>query len=358
MNFLNHHRISLRMTSVVLGLALSASIAQAELPKVYVLGTGGTIQSKGDTRMTRHDYRAGRFDISELVEALPELKDIARIEFEQITNIGSPSMNPEIWTTIVEKIHSIIREDPEAAGFVLTHGTNTLEETAFFLHLTLKTDLPVILVGAQRPGTSISGDGPMNLYNAVRVATTPEARGKGVMICMNQQINSGREGTKTSAYKVEAFQGRDIGLLGVIDPDRVVFYRESTRRHTLLSEFSVCSTTKWPRVDVVSSYAAAPGDVIEFITEQGAAGMVLAGHGAGGSSPEQSAAFKTAIEKGVVVVSCSRTGSGRVIEGSRQREAGIITGDNLLPHKARILLMLALAHDKSPEEIKRIFDQY
>lgn len=346
------------LVASALGLAFSAAVGLAELPKVYVLGAGGTIQSKGDTRMTRHDYRAGRYDISELVEALPELNEIARIKSEQIINIGSPSMTPEIWTTIVEKIHTILREDPEAAGFVLTHGTNTLEETAFFLHLTLKTDLPVILVGAQRPATSISGDGPMNLYNAVRVAATPEARGKGVMICMNQQINSGREGTKTSAYKVEAFQGRDIGLLGVIDPDRVIFYREPTRRHTLLSEFSVCSSTEWPRVDVVSSYAAAPADVVEFMTQQGAAGIVLAGHGAGGSSPEQRDAFKAAIDKGVVVVAASRTGSGRVIEGSRFKETGIIAGDNLLPHKARILLMLALAHDKSPEDIKRIFDQY
>jgi L-asparaginase len=329
-----------------------------DLPLVYILGTGGTIQSKGDTRMTLHDYRAGRFDISELVEALPELQDIARIEAKQVTNIGSPSMTPVVWKELAETINALAAENPEIAGFVLTHGTNTLEETAWFLHLTVKTDRPVVVVGAQRPATAISGDGPMNLYNAVKVAASEDARNKGVMIAMNQQINSAREGTKTSAYKVEAFQSRDLGLLGVIDPDGVQFYREPTRRHTIFSEFSISEISEWPRVDVVESYAGAPGDIIEFLIRSGSKGIVLSGHGAGGSSPEQSTQFKAATDQGIIVIAASRTGSGRVIQGTRMEENGILAGDNLLPHKARILLQLALASGLDKPAIERILEQY
>ena len=329
-----------------------------ELPLIYVLGTGGTIQSKGDTRMVLNDYRAGRVDISELVDALPELASIARVHAVQIKNIGSPSMTPDIWKELAETINELAEENPDIDGFVLTHGTNTTEETAYFLHLTVKTDKPVIVVGAQRPSTAISGDGPINLFNAVLVAASPDAQGKGVMIAMNQQINGAREGTKTSAYKVEAFQSRDIGLLGVVDPDGVHFYRDPVRRHTILSEFNVALVTEFPRVDVVSSYSGAPADVIDWMVENGVKGIVVAGHGAGGYSPEQAEALKRAVEKGVTVVAASRTGSGRVIAGSRMLEAGIIAGDNLLPHKARILLQLALASGLRGQDLTRVFDQY
>ncbi len=340
--------------------ALTATFSSAaELPKVVILGTGGTIQSKGANRMVRYDYKAGRYDISELVAMIPELNKIARIEASQFTNIGSPSMTPEIWKGLAEKINSLAESDPSIAGFVITHGTNTLEETAFFLHLTVKTDKPVIVVGAQRPTTAISADGPLNLYMAVQVAITPDARGKGVMICMNQQINSAREGTKTSAYKVEAFNSRDLGFLGVVDPDRVTFYRAPIRRNTFMSEFDISKIASFPRVDMIDSYAAAPADLIDFVVGAGAKGIVLSGHGAGGSSPEQVKAFKAAVQKGVAVVAATRTGSGRVIETEQMQTDGVVAADNLSPQKARILLMLAIASGKtSVEELRRIFDQY
>jgi L-asparaginase/Glu-tRNA(Gln) amidotransferase subunit D len=176
---------------------------------------------------------------------------------------------------------------------------------------------------------------------------------------MNQQINSAREGTKTSAYKVEAFQSRDLGLLGVIDPDKVAFFRAPTRRHTVNSEFDVSAMKAFPRVDVVDSYAAAPDDLIDFLVGAGAQGIVLAGHGAGGSSPGQSKAFKAATAKGIAVAAATRTGSGRVIASQRMTDSGVVAADNLLPHKARILLMLALAGGKSSrEDLVRIFAQY
>ncbi len=352
-------RFSLLTTLFLFSLATAARAVEPELPKVVILGTGGTIQSKGATRMTRNDYTAGRVTIAELVASLPELNKLARIEATEFTNIGSPSMTPEVWKNLAEKINSLAAGDPAIAGFVITHGTSTLEETAFFLTLTVRTDKPVIVVGAQRPSTAISADGPLNLYDAVRVAIEPAARGKGVLICMNQQINSAREGTKTSAYKVETFQSRDLGFLGVIDPDKVAFFRAPTRRHTVKSEFDVSTITAFPRVDVLDSYAAAPGDLVDFIVGAGARGIVLAGHGAGGSSPEQTKAFKAVTAKGVAVAAATRTGSGRVIASQRMTENGVVAADNLLPHKARILLMLALASGKSSTaELTRIFEQY
>ena len=337
---------------------ISFASAYAGTPKVIVLGTGGTIQSKGDTRMTRYDYRAGRFDIAEIIDLIPQVKEVAELEAEQFTNIGSSSMTPDIWKGLAERINETALR-PDVSGFVLTHGTNTLEETAYFLHLTVQTDKPVVIVGAQRPSTSISADGPMNFYNAVQVAASPDARDKGVLICMNQQINSAREGTKTSAYKVEAFQSRDLGLLGVVDPDGVHFLRAPVRRHTYLSEFDVSDISSFPRIDIIPSFADAAGDLITFLASAGTAGIVLAGHGAGGASPAQGEAFKTATSNGVIAIACSRTGSGRVIESSRMLEYGLIAGDNLLPHKARILLMLAIASGKSERsELIRIFDQY
>jgi L-asparaginase len=350
---------SLKQLMILLLVVVAVAVRAAELPKVVILGTGGTIQSKGADRMVRYDYKAGKYDISELLALVPEVNRIAKIEATQFTNIGSPSMTPEIWKGLAEKINSMAEADPSIAGFVITHGTNTLEETAFFLHLTVKTDKPVIVVGAQRPTTAISADGLLNLYLAVQVAVTPDARAKGVMICMNQQINSAREGTKTSAYKVEAFNSRDLGFLGVADPDRVVFYRAPVRRHTFMSEFDVTKMTTFPRVDMIDSYAAAPADLIDFVVGAGAKGIVLSGHGAGGSSPEQQKAFKVAVQKGVAVAAATRTGSGRVIETEQMRTDGVVAADNLTPQKARILLMLAIASGKqSATELRRIFDQY
>jgi L-asparaginase len=337
----------------------AAPAAASALPKVVILGTGGTIQSKGATRMTRHDYTAGRYEIQELLALVPEVHQVADIEATQFSNIGSPSMTPELWKSLATKINTLALERPEIAGFVLTHGTNTLEETAYFLHLTVRTDKPVLVVGAQRPSTSISADGPMNLYHAVQAAVAPDSRGRGVMICMNAQLTSAREGTKTSAYKVEAFNARDLGILGVVDPDGVFYYRKPFRRHTVMSEFDVARIASFPRVDVVDSYAAAPRDMVDFLVSKGARGIVLSGHGAGGASPAQGEAFRDALAKGVAVINAGRTGSGRVIASARNLEAGIVPGDNLLPHKARILLMLALASGLTSEaELTRVFEQY
>jgi L-asparaginase len=340
-------------------ICISVEAIAADLPRVVILGTGGTIQSKGDTRMTRYDYNAGRFEIEEILDMIPQAREVATLEATQYSNIGSPSMTPELWKGLAETINKMAYEQPDIAGFVLTHGTNTLEETAYFLHLTVRTDKPVLIVGAQRPSTAISADGPMNMYHAIQAAVDPDSTGRGVMICMNGQLTSGREGTKSSTFKVEAFNARELGFLGVVDPDGVHYFRKPTRRHTYMSEFDVAKMEDFPRVDVVDSYAAAPRDMIDFIVSAGAKGIVLSGHGNGGSSPAQGDAMAEAVEQGVAVVNASRTGSGRVVASERNLKAGIVPADNLLPHKARILLMLALASGLSTQdELTRVFDQY
>ncbi|MBD1853537.1 asparaginase [Leptolyngbya sp. FACHB-711] len=337
-------------------------VAQAEtateLPKVKILTTGGTIASRGATPLTLSDYTAGRVEGNALVEAVPEIQNFANVEVEEIANIGSPDMTSEIWLKMAKRINEIFATEPDVAGVVITHGTNTLEETSFFLHLTVQSDKPVVLVGAQRPATAISADGPLNLINAVRVAAAPHSRGMGALLVMNDQINSARDVTKTNTFRLETFQSGELGFLGYADSDRVVYYRSPMRRHTVRSEFDITSVTELPRVDVVYSYAEASRDTVDALVEAGTKGIILAGTGAGGAAPREFEGLKEAVQRGVTVIASSRVGNGRVLDRQRYVDAGIIPGDNLLPQKARILLMLALTQTSDPAEIRRIFEEY
>ncbi len=332
--------------------------AVTELPKVKILTTGGTIASRGATPLTLSDYTAGRVEGNALVEAVPEIQNFANVEVEEIANIGSPDMTSEIWLKMAKRINEIFATEPDVAGVVITHGTNTLEETSFFLHLTVQSDKPVVLVGAQRPATAISADGPLNLINAVRVAAAPHSRGMGALLVMNDQINSARDVTKTNTFRLETFQSGELGFLGYADSDRVVYYRSPMRRHTMRSEFDITSVTELPRVDVVYSYAEASRDTVDALVEAGTKGIILAGTGAGGAAPREFEGLKEAVQRGVTVIASSRVGNGRVLDRQRYVDAGIIPGDNLLPQKARILLMLALTQTSDPAEIRRIFEEY
>jgi L-asparaginase len=332
--------------------------AVTELPKVKILTTGGTIASRGATPLTLSDYTAGRVEGNALVEAVPEIQNFANVEVEEIANIGSPDMTSEIWLKMAKRINEIFATEPDVAGVVITHGTNTLEETSFFLHLTVQSDKPVVLVGAQRPATAISADGPLNLINAVRVAAAPHSRGMGALLVMNDQINSARDVTKTNTFRLETFQSGELGFLGYADSDRVVYYRSPMRRHTVRSEFDITNVTELPRVDVVYSYAEASRDTVDALVEAGTKGIILAGTGAGGAAPREFEGLKEAVQRGVTVIASSRVGNGRVLDRQRYVDAGIIPGDNLLPQKARILLMLALTQTSDPAEIRRIFEEY
>jgi len=359
------------------GIASSTVVAQeipsvlppgVKLPRIVLMSMGGTIASKATDRMNINNYggRGLRVDPQEWVDALPELAQVARVTTEDMR----PPEPPEGATgtgggTTFEQLYTVARrlqeiaKDPNIDGVVVTHGTNTLAETAWFMDLVVDIKKPVVFVGSQRPWTGISGDGPLNLYNAIRVAATPAAAGKGVLHTMNQNINPARDLMKTSAYRVETFKSNDLGTIGVADPDAVVFHTEPTRRHTYKSEFNIALLPpKLPEVEVLYAYTESPGYLVDALVEHGVKGIVIDGTGAGSPAGGQSEAIKRAQEKGVVVVATARTRGGRVQDTPRRSEAKIVPGDNLQPEKARMLLQLALTKTKDVKEITRIFNEY
>jgi len=337
----------------------------SKLPTVVLMSMGGTIASRGDTRLNITNYGGGmpRVDPEDWVNDLPEIRGIANIILDdQRAPRDRPSGTEthEDCARVAKRLNELAA-DPKIDGFVVTHGTNTMAEVAWYMNLTVKTEKPIVFVGSQRPWTGLSGDGPRNLYDAVRVAASKEARGKGVLQCTNQFINTAREVDKTSAYRVDTFKGVDAGALGFADPDKVVFLREPVRRHTVNSEFAGLDFPELPKVEIAFSYREAPGYLIDAMVEQGVKGIIIEGVGAGGATSGtagQGEAIKRAQAKGVIVVMTARTQGGRVQDTPRRREAKMVPGDNLLPEKARILLQLALTRTTDLAEIKRIFDEY
>lgn len=333
----------------------------SELPRVALIITGGTIDSVGKDRLDLAWYiEAGkRLGTGELLEQLPELKTIAHVEEVPFRRLPSHALVDKDWLDMVRTIHSIFDEN-KADGIVITHGTNTIEETAYFLNLTLKTDKPVIVVGAMRPSSAISADGYLNLVNAVKVAADPHSRGRGAMLVMNDTIYSGRDVTKNDTYRVQAFQSRDLGPLGFADADgSVVYYHQTVKKHTENTEFDVRNLQSLPRVDVVVSYVGADGNMIEAAAAVGAKGIVSAGTGAGRPTPAEDEAFDRVYkEKGVIMCLCSRVASGRVVRSPGLAKRGFVAGDNLQPWKARLLLALALTKTNNADEIQRMFDTY
>jgi L-asparaginase len=346
--------------------AISPAIAQetsdTHLPLVWVLSTGGTISGKGGSSTSFTEYQVGSFLGEELIAAVPEINEVATVRAEQVTNVASPDLSVENWLTLAHRINEIFSTDRQVAGIVITHGTSTMEETAYILNLTVKDDRPVVLVGAQRPPTAISADGPLNLLNAFRTATATDARGKGVLIVMNDEINAARDVTKTNTYRVETFRAPELGYLGYVDGDKVAFYRTSTKRHTVNSEFDVSEMTELPAVDIVYSYVQPATAMIEALLASHVKGIVFAGTGAGIISKFEKAALDPVLaspaDSRPVFVRSTRTGNGRVVSRTEYDEMGMIPADTLNPQKARILLMLALTKTRDLDEIRRIFSEY
>lgn len=328
--------------------------------RVALIITGGTIDSVGNDRLDMGWYiEAGkRLDEGGLVGRVPELKSIAEVTEIPFRRLPSQSITTSDWLDLIKTIHGLFESD-SADGVVITHGTNTLEETAYLLHLTLKTDRPVVLVGAMRPASAISADGDLNLLNAVRVAADPASAGAGALVVLNDTILSGRDVTKTATYRVETFQGRDLGPLGYADNDgRVLFYHRPARPHTTQTVFQPGDIANLPRVDVVVSYIGADGSLIDAAVAAGARGIVSAGTGAGRPTPGEDAALARAAEAGVLVCQGSRVGSGRSLRSPGLRKKGWVAADNLQPWKARLLLALALSRTTDPDEIQSYFDTY
>jgi L-asparaginase len=347
------------LTPPVFALALTALVAGAaggiqtwadnELPRVKFLATGGTIATRGGTRLTAE----------EVLQLVPGLGRYARPEPEQFANVASTALTLDQWLGLARRVNEVFDADPGLAGAVITSGTDSLEELAYFLHLTVKTSKPVVVVGAMRNAGAPGYEGPANLLDAFRVAATPESRGKGVLVVLNDEINSAREVTKTDALRLQTFQSRSYGILGVVDPDRVVYYREALKRHTAKSEFDLAGVTVLPRVDIMMFYQGASSDLLQASVDAGAKGVVIAVAGADLTGGSLAAGITYAERQGVVVVAATRTGSGRIaaLSGNRLRE-GMIGGEDLTPLKARILLMLALTKTHSTGDIQRMFTEY
>jgi L-asparaginase len=331
------------------------------LPRVAVIGTGGTISGVGKDRLDLYEYgTSGRFmHVEELVATVPELARIAEVVPVRYMNVGSTAIGPEHWLALARLIHATAAADPALAGIVVTHGTASLEETAYFLNLALRVSIPVVVVGAMRPSSALGADGGMNLLNGVRVAACPEARGMGVLVLLNDEINAARDVAKTSNYRLNTFVSRDMGSLGSADGDLVTFYRKPLRRGAPDTEFDVSGLDALPRVDIIPAYAGADGVMVEAAVAAGAKGLVSAGLPSGAPPPAQKAALKAAAAQGVIVVQSSRSGSGRVIDTKvALRDAGFLGGDSLTPQKARILLMLALTLTTDPDRIRGMFRAY
>jgi len=331
------------------------------LPRVAVLLTGGTIDSVGSHRLDLAWYiEAGkRLAAGELLGELPELQSIASVQEISFRRLPSHALIDKDWLDLLRSVHAIFADDT-ADGIVITHGTNTIEETAYFLNLTLKTDKPVVVVGSMRPASAVSADGYLNVINAIRVAADHNARGRGCLLVMNDTIFNGRDVTKNATYRVDAFQSRDLGPLGFADADgKVIFYHQPLRKHTIDTEFDVQYLRVLPRVDIVVSYVGADGMMIEAAANAGAKGIVSAGTGAGRPTPAEDAAFDRAFrEKGTLMCLCSRVASGRVVRSPGLAKRGFVTGDNLPPWKARILFSLALTKTDDADEIQHMFDTY
>ncbi|NLY53142.1 MAG: asparaginase [Firmicutes bacterium] len=332
----------------------------SNLPVVYILATGGTIAGRAASPVQTGGYRAGELGVEDLTAAIPGLNQIAQIRSEQICNVASPAITIDIWLQLARRINEILHRQPEVAGVVITHGTDSLEETAYFLNLVVKSNKPVVVVGSMRPATSISPDGPMNLVNAIHVAAAPEARGKGVLVVMNDEIFAARDVSKTHVSQLHTFRSYDLGALGNISNGVVSFYRQPLRCHTASTEFSVEGLPTLPRVDIVYSYLGADGALVDAAVAAGARGIVLAGMGQGGTTRSQGEALARAGQQGVFVVRASRTGTGRILPPRPEwiERGAAITADNLIPQKARILLMLALTKTNNPQEIQRMFNSY
>lgn len=336
----------------------ATSACPSALPRVAVLATGGTIAGAAADAAQTAGYQSGVVGVDKLLAAVPALASVAQIEAEQIASIDSKDLDPTLWTTLATRVEALAARD-DIDGMVITHGTDTLEETAYLLHLVVKTAKPVVLTAAMRPSSSLSADGPLNLLGAIAVAATRAAHGHGVLVVFNNRIHSARDIVKTSTYAVDAFQSPEVGALGWVQDGRVEFQRNVVRPHTAATPFA--PVDDWPQVEIVTSHAGASRLCVDALVAANVGGIVVAGTGNGSIHANVQAALADAARADISVVRASRVGSGHVMRnGAAPDDAlGFISAGTLNPYKARVLLMLALAagmHERSVLQLA--FDTY
>jgi len=335
-------------------------VGNTNRPKVAFIGTGGTMSSLGVHPLELQDYgvHENRMHASEIVARFAVVEEIAEIIPVDFRNVPSPEIYFAEWKELATLCHRVVAEHADLSGIVIGHGTATLEETAWVLNLVLKVDVPVVLIGSQRPASGLSTDAAINLVNGVRTAASPQSRGRGVLVLLNDEIQAAREVTKTSNWRMQTFRTPDFGVLGHADADRIAYYRRPERRHMPDTEFDITPLDALPRVDIAYAYAGSDGSAMRAFVASGAKGLVSAGFAPGMPPAADLAAMEEAVKQGIVVVQSSRAGSGRIFRGQKLAKAGILAADNLNPQKARLLLALALTRTSDPVEIERIFATY
>src|SRR6201986_1051585 len=346
---------------LMLFLAVSVSFQNAwsqERKNIVILATGGTIAGAAASG-TQSAYTSGAVTIDAMLKAVPGIEKLANIKGEQISNVGSQDMSFDILLKLAKRINELLSTSA-VDGIVVTHGTDTMEESAYFLNLTVKSEKPVVMVGSMRPSTAVSADGPLNLYNAVAVAADPQAKGRGVLVVMNDQIHAAHSLTKTSTTSVQTFMSPLRGVVGVSAYGKDDWYNYPPWKHTSQSEFDISKVTKLPRVDIVFADADMEPDLIDASVKAGAKGIVIAGVGNGNMKKVWGAAAAPAVKNGVIVVRSSRVATGMVDRNVEvdDDKLGFIASDELNPQKSRILLSLALLNKLQPAQIQQLFRTY
>ncbi len=345
--------------AVVLVLAALAGGARAEERKsIKILATGGTIAGAQSSQQS-YGYQSGTFKVDDLIKAVPNISKLADLSGEQVANIGSQDMNDAIWLKLAKRVNAVLA-DNGVDGVVITHGTDTMEETAFFLDLVVKSDKPVVMVGSMRPATAVSADGPGNLYNAVAIAASPGARGRGVLVALNDEIHAARNVVKTNTTNVDTFQSLNRGPIGLVHTGQIAWFEKMDRRHGKDSEFSVDKVESLPRVDILYAHANMSPDLINAALDRGAQGLVIAGVGDGNMTKAALDTLARAAQKGVVVVRSTRLPAGMVLRNNEVNDdkMGFVASGEFSPPKARVLLQLALTRTRDPARIQKIFEQY
>jgi L-asparaginase len=328
------------------------------LPNVVVLATGGTIAGAAASTVTA-GYSSGKVGVEQLLEAVPQARKLANLRGEQISNIGSQDMNDKVWIKLATRVNELLAM-PDVSGVVITHGTDTIEETAYFLNLVVKSNKPVVMTASMRPSTALSADGPLNFYNAVAVAANKKATGRGVMVVLNDWIHGAQSLTKTSTTAVQTFMSPLSGLLGTVAYGEIEWYRLPIGKNTTTSEFSVDANTVLPRVDIVMATENMDGVLIDASANAGAKGIVIAGVGNGNMTETALKALETQAKKGIVAVRSSRVTTGQIGRNVEVNDdkMGFVASLGLNPPKARVLLRLALLKTSDPKTIQRFFDEY